>query len=84
MKQRKTKALICPIWKSIFKIWNTFWPSIVYIYLFRQSKVYSYNEKGFTEDIWNFKIQNNLFFIASFTWRDTKTQCSKSYFKIIL
>ena len=31
------------------------------IYLFRQSKVYSYNNKGFTVDIWNFKIQNNSF-----------------------
>ena len=38
---------------------------IYHIYLFRQ--VYSCNNKGFTIDMWNFKIQNNLFFIASFT-----------------
>ena len=35
------------------------------------SEVSSINE-GFTIDIWNFKIQNNLFFMASFTWRDDK------------
>ena len=41
-----------------------------YTYLFRQSKLYSYSNKGSTVDTWNFKIQKNVFFIVSFTWRD--------------
>ena len=48
---------------------------ISHIFLWRVKsiiiEVSSINE-GFTIDIWNFKIQNNLFFMASFTRRDDK------------
>ena len=35
-----------------------------HIHLFCQSKVYGLNNKGYAIDIWNFTIQNNLFFYS--------------------
>ena len=64
------KSLVEKFWKSLSTSSFLFIYHIYHMYLFRQSKVYSCNNKGFTIDIWNFKVQNNLFFIASFIWRD--------------
>ena len=46
---------------------------IYHIYLFHHSKVCSYNNRRFTIDIWNFKIQNNLFY--SFNYMERRICC---------